>query len=112
MSHYLVVTALPALLVLVLAVASDIRRKRSSRLPPGPPGLPIFGNALQLSFKFLWYQLDDWSKQYGPMYTIWLMGQPFVVLNSVDAAADLLDRNSPVTSDRPRFIKVGLFPLH
>ncbi|KZT58465.1 cytochrome P450 [Calocera cornea HHB12733] len=99
------------LLVLAIALAAvrDVQRKRSSRLPPGPPGLPLVGNALQLPFQFLWYRLDEWSKQYGSMYTIWLLGYPFIVLNSVDAASDVLDRLSAVTSDRPRFLKGQFF---
>jgi len=31
-------------------------------------------------------------------------GQPLIVLNTLEAAADLLDRKAGITSDRPRLI--------
>ncbi|KZO99740.1 cytochrome P450 [Calocera viscosa TUFC12733] len=94
-------------LVVVLAAVRDGIRKRTSRLPPGPPGLPLLGNILQIPSQFLAYKLHDWSKQYGPIYTFWMMGQPFVVLNSIKVAADVLDRKSDVTSDKPPMIKMA-----
>jgi len=35
-------------------------------------------------------------------------GQPLIVLNTLTAAADLLDRKSAITSDRPRLIVAEL----
>jgi hypothetical protein len=34
-------------------------------LPPGPPGLPIIGNALQLPLERQWVTFTDWAKTYG-----------------------------------------------
>ncbi|KZO99739.1 cytochrome P450 [Calocera viscosa TUFC12733] len=102
-----------ALVVLVLAVAGvhDVYRKRTSRLPPGPTGLPLLGNILQLPSQFLWYKLHAWSKQYGPIYTIWMMGTPIVILDGIKVAADVLDRMSGATSDRPYIIKGEFFRI-
>jgi len=40
----------------------------------------------------------------GPVIYLNGAGQPIVVLNTLEAAADLLDRKASVTSDRPRLI--------
>ncbi|EJT98920.1 cytochrome P450, partial [Dacryopinax primogenitus] len=93
------------IVLLCIYAVRDVYRKQGSNLPPGPRGLPLLGNLLQVPSKFTWYKLDDWSKQYGPIYTLWMMGRPFVVLNSVAVAADILDRNSGATADRFKTIK-------
>jgi hypothetical protein len=36
-----------------------------------------------------------------------ILGQPFLVLNSAKAAADLLERRAAIYSDRPRSIIAG-----
>jgi hypothetical protein len=93
-------------LLLALAAARDVYLKRNSGLPPGPPGLPLLGNVLELPSTFLWYRLTAWSKSYGPVFTIWVFGTPMVILSSVAAAADVLDRMSGATAGRPVTVKV------
>ncbi|KZT58476.1 cytochrome P450 [Calocera cornea HHB12733] len=101
--------AIALLVLLALLIARDAYRKWSSGLPPGPPGLPLLGNLLQLPSQFLYLKLHAWSHQHGPVYTIWMGSQPFVVLGSVAVAGDLLDRMSAMTSDRPPMIKPRVF---
>ncbi|KAJ3558859.1 hypothetical protein NM688_g676 [Phlebia brevispora] len=72
-------------------------------MPPGPPGLPLLGNYLDMK-SFLWLQLTKWKEQYGPIFSLNLAGQPVVVVNDFTTAADLLDRRSNIYSSRPRFI--------
>ncbi|KAK7905289.1 hypothetical protein LTR67_000009 [Exophiala xenobiotica] len=40
-------------------------RKSKYRYPPGPKGIPIFGNLFQLPPKYPSAQLMEWGKQYG-----------------------------------------------
>ncbi|KAI0319831.1 cytochrome P450, partial [Amylostereum chailletii] len=76
------------------------------KLPPGPPGVPILGNALSLR-SALWVVFTQWQKTYGDIISISAFGQRIVVLNTREAAVDLLDRRAGIYSDRPRNIVAG-----
>lgn len=39
-------------------------RNRPS-LPPGPQGLPLIGNALDMPTSHEWFTLSEWSKRWG-----------------------------------------------
>ncbi|XP_018428283.1 PREDICTED: cytochrome P450 2A5-like [Nanorana parkeri] len=54
-------------------------QKTRLRLPPGPTPLPIIGNLLQVSFALYKCYLKL-SKQYGPVFTVWLGSKPVVAL--------------------------------
>ncbi|KAF9527232.1 cytochrome P450 [Crepidotus variabilis] len=82
---------------LTLGAASRWRRK----YPPGPRRLPIIGNAHQVPKDQPWETFGTWSKSYGNMVYLDLMGQPAVVLNSRQLASELLDKRSAIYSDRP-----------
>jgi hypothetical protein len=41
-----------------------LRRRRRASYPPGPPGVPFFGNLFQLS-EDLWVPFTAWKQQYG-----------------------------------------------
>lgn len=38
---------------------------RGRRLPPGPRGLPIVGNAFDIPEHYQWLGYTEWSKRYG-----------------------------------------------
>ncbi|KAJ9550000.1 hypothetical protein OSB04_022543 [Centaurea solstitialis] len=77
--------------------ALDLHRKR--RLPPGPAGLPIIGNLLDLGPK-PHKSLAKLSKKHGPLMTIRLGTITTVVASTPDAAREILQRNDEACSGR------------
>nr|XP_020009575.1 cytochrome P450 2C55-like [Castor canadensis] len=60
------------------------------KLPPGPTPLPIIGNILQINFKQMSKSLADFSKVYGPIFTLYLGMKPAVVLHGYEAVKEAL----------------------
>lgn len=78
-------------------------------LPPGPKGIPILGNIRDMP------KLEDrewlhWVKhkdKYGPISSLSVFGQTFVIVNDADIALKLLKDRAPNYSGRPRQVFVG-----
>ncbi|KDQ59963.1 hypothetical protein JAAARDRAFT_192407 [Jaapia argillacea MUCL 33604] len=97
--------ALAAAYLFTTSPVRHILAKDGSRVPPGPIGLPILG-----SFPFLTsypeLTLDYWAKKFGPLYSMWLGNQFFVVISDPVIAKDLMVTNGAVFSSRKEmFIK-------
>ncbi|ESK97859.1 cytochrome p450 [Moniliophthora roreri MCA 2997] len=94
-----------ALIILCLALfARLIKSGARGRRIPGPPGLPLLGNLLQLGGGTNWVTFTEWKKEYGDIVYINIAGQDAVILNSRKVATDLLDRRGVIYSDRPQNI--------
>jgi len=73
-------------------------------LPPGPPADPIVGHIRLIPSHHQETLFYEWGKIYGDVVYIHILGKPVIVLNSVQAAVDLLEKRSANYSDRPRFV--------
>ncbi|KAM9701565.1 cytochrome P450 2C18-like isoform 3-T3 [Dama dama] len=80
------VLCLCSLLLLSLWKQSSGRGK----LPPGPTPLPILGNILQLDVKDISKSLNNLSKVYGPVFTLYFGMKPMVVLHGYEAVKEAL----------------------
>ncbi|KIK93484.1 hypothetical protein PAXRUDRAFT_12637 [Paxillus rubicundulus Ve08.2h10] len=76
-------------------------RRNALPLPPGPRGLPLIGNMLDLNMAAPWLTYEQWGKQYGDLVYSRLLGREFVIINSAKIAHELLDQRATIYSDRP-----------
>lgn len=77
------------------------------RLPPGPTPLPFFGNKFIIPTSSPWIQFEEWSRIYGPIFTIWIGRRPTIIISDPNVAVDLLEKRSNKFSSRPRFVVMG-----
>ncbi|EMD40455.1 hypothetical protein CERSUDRAFT_80124 [Gelatoporia subvermispora B] len=82
-------------------------RKRSGPLPPGPKGLPVIGNVLDMPTAHEWETFATWGERWGDIMSVNLLGQTMVILNSPKLAFDMLDKKSSIYSDRPTLTMGG-----
>ncbi|GLB41889.1 putative cytochrome p450 [Lyophyllum shimeji] len=109
--------ALPNLLLALAlsAVAFIFIRKRLKNaripLPPGPASDPLIGHLRLIPHAgqdLFFYRM---GKIYGDMMHFEVLGQSVIILNSVQAAVDLLDKRGVIYSDRPDFRIYELFGI-
>lgn len=87
--------------------------------PPGPPGLPLIGNILDMPQKEAWKVYLEWGQKYSMLLShLYLIpeevnsildsdilsmkvpGAHFFILNSYEAIQDLLVKRATIYSDR------------
>lgn len=79
--------------------------RTKSALPPGPPAEWFLGHLRVIPTFSPEYTFIEWSRQLGSdILSFNVLGQPVIVLNSVQAAIDLLDKRGANYCDRPRFV--------
>uniref|UniRef100_A0A8C5URA0 unspecific monooxygenase n=1 Tax=Microcebus murinus TaxID=30608 RepID=A0A8C5URA0_MICMU len=93
------VLCLSSLLLLFLWRQSPGRGK----LPPGPTPLPIIGNILQVDVKNIGKSLTNFSKVYGPVFTVYFGMKPAVVLHGYEAVKEALIDHGEEFSGRGHF---------
>ncbi|KAF9001512.1 cytochrome P450 [Cyathus striatus] len=71
-------------------------------LPPGPRKLPIIGNALDMPTEYASKGYAEMCKKYNSdIIHLNVLGTNLIVLNSYDAAQELLEKRSSIYSSRP-----------
>ncbi|XP_073934826.1 cytochrome P450 2C55-like isoform X3 [Castor canadensis] len=99
--------ALVLILVLILSclLLLSFWKQSSGRgkLPPGPTPLPLIGNVLQIDFKDVSKSLTNFSKVYGPVFTLYFGMKPTVVVHGYEAVKEALDDLGEEFSGRSTF---------
>lgn len=89
---------------LILCLYLRWRKARYSLpLPPGPRKLPIIGNMLDMPDGFEWETYHRWCKDLGSdIIHLDVAGTSIIVIDTTEAAMDLLEKRSSIYSGRPR----------
>ncbi|KAJ8078284.1 hypothetical protein PM082_000490 [Marasmius tenuissimus] len=74
---------------------------RDSRLPSGPPTVPILGNLGIFPKEFAYLRLTQWARLWGGLYSLKLGPATAIVITDPSAIKELMDKRSQSTSDRP-----------
>lgn len=109
--EFLICSAFLLLLSISVRAWKTQRLRRGLPLPPGPKGLPIFGNALDLDVAAPWLSYTEWAKKYGDLIYLTILGQEFLVINSEELAHTILHQRSEIYSDRPYISTSALFGM-
>lgn len=97
---------LPFFLFLFIVLGIVWRSKTkpsSSKLPPGPPKLPLIGNMHQLG-AMPHHGLAKLAQQYGPLMHMKLGGLSFIVVSSPEMAKEVMKTHDIIFANRPHFI--------
>ncbi|KAI0033580.1 cytochrome P450 [Vararia minispora EC-137] len=85
-----------------LALRSVLKVRTRAPLPPGPQGLPLVGNVLDIPSSYPHKVFAEWKYKYGTIF-----GKPYIIINDLDIATELLERRSALYSDRPTMCMAG-----
>ncbi|KAJ7607876.1 cytochrome P450 [Roridomyces roridus] len=96
------------LLATVLFTVLLLRKRSRLPLPPGPPKLPLLGNLFNHPSVSVWKIYMEWSKLYdSDIIHVDIAGRSIIILSSMEAAVNLLDKRSAIYSDRARLLMVN-----
>ncbi|KAJ7493339.1 cytochrome P450 [Mycena galericulata] len=84
-----------------VVVSRLLNRRSTPPPPPGPTGLPLLGNILDMPSEKEWLKFSSWGETYGDISSVSVFGQQLTIINSAQVAMDLLDKKSSMYSDRP-----------
>jgi hypothetical protein len=111
-----------------LFVFREHRRRRGLPYPPGPPSLPVIGNLLDVPKLAPWLAYANMSKKYGTtgplccfayvhgllsgdVVCLEAFGQVVVILSSLTAIKDLVEKRGELYADRTPFPIFEMFAL-
>ncbi|KAH7926173.1 cytochrome P450 [Leucogyrophana mollusca] len=90
-----------------LYLSKRIRTRHMRKLPPGPQRTFILGNIAQMPKEKEWLTYQKWAEEYGDVVYLELLGQSIIVVDSLEAATDLLEGRGAIYSGRPRLPMAG-----
>uniref|UniRef100_A0A3Q2V989 Cytochrome P450 2J6-like n=1 Tax=Haplochromis burtoni TaxID=8153 RepID=A0A3Q2V989_HAPBU len=91
----------------LLFLILQLKSKRPKNFPPGPPGLPLVGNTLQLSLENPLKDFEKLRKSYGDVYSIYIGQKPAVVINGLKAVKEAMVTKAADFAGRPQDLFVN-----
>jgi hypothetical protein len=86
--------------LIALRTIQGYQRRRGLPYPPGPPGLPLIGNTLDIPSKFPWLAFTEYAKKYGYITSYRFFRRDIIVLSDINAIKELFEKRGSVYSDR------------
>ncbi|KAG8901042.1 hypothetical protein FRC00_009424 [Tulasnella sp. 408] len=93
-------------LATALLVKTWLTRKELPH-PPGPPGLPLIGNILDMPTSKFVLTYSKWGEKYGPLIWCVVPGQTILIVNAFEDAKEIMEKRGTIYADRPRLVMVG-----
>ncbi|XP_047322157.1 cytochrome P450 76T24-like [Impatiens glandulifera] len=93
------ITLLSIMIILLLCIYFNHRRRPASRLPPGPYPFPVIGNILSLGSN-PHHSLTSLSKIHGPVMSLKLGNLTTIVVSTPETAQKILHKNDRICSGR------------
>ncbi|KAF7541762.1 hypothetical protein G7Z17_g11875 [Cylindrodendrum hubeiense] len=99
-----VLVELVIIFLIAMVAMAHWRTKPTLPLPPGPPGEFLLGHTRVIPKDNTAATYARWSKEYNSdIIHVKSLGRSIVVLNSAEAARDILERKGANFCDRPKF---------
>ncbi|KAJ3503289.1 hypothetical protein NLJ89_g8497 [Agrocybe chaxingu] len=92
-------------ITLVSVIHKRLTRSNKLPLPPGPPGNFIFGNYIPNAFAYR--KFEEWTQEYGPVFTLRQGRTTIIVVGRLQAAIDIMEKEGAALADRPHNISAG-----
>ncbi|KAK7041484.1 hypothetical protein VNI00_009352 [Paramarasmius palmivorus] len=95
--------SLVVLVTLAIVVRNYVATRKHPPLPPGPPADPVIGHLRVIPSQNIGEHFHEWAKVYGEIMHLHCLGRNMIILDSVEAATELLDKRGAIHSCRPKF---------
>ncbi|KAF7348412.1 Cytochrome P450 [Mycena sanguinolenta] len=95
---------------ILFAISSLLKGWRTTirPFPPGPRPKFLVGNFFDIPSEQPWLTYTEWGKKYGDVVHVQVFGNHILILNSVKAATELLEKRAILYSDRPTVPMISL----
>ena len=114
--------------IITSSSSSQSQSRKKLPLPPSPPSDPIIGNARVMPLEYAYRTFGAWMKKYGAYLAVLfcvneilvlnricegdliyvsVLGRPMIIVNSAQAARDLMEKKGAIYSSRPRMEIMG-----
>ncbi|KAG1862642.1 cytochrome P450 [Suillus subluteus] len=87
----------------VLYKKSTLSRRKGIPLPPGPPARWFWSNALPAVSDIV-YTLTNLVREYGPIVSFRQGSQVIIIIGTMEAVADIMEKEGASLADRPRSV--------
>lgn len=87
-------------------VQAAVATRRFAQVP-GPKGVPVLGNALQIQAEAFHRQLEAWSAEFGDTFRVTIAGRKFLAITDPATIATVLRQRPGVFLKGPRLVQVA-----